>query len=63
VRVGFGVDAEGNLVSPRLFPSTAPAECGRYVLEALPLWKWRPAVDASGRPVSSARLVVVVELP
>jgi serine/threonine-protein kinase len=63
VRVGFGVDAEGNVVSPRLFPSGSPPECGRYVLEALPLWKWRPAADASGRPVSSARLVVVVQLP
>jgi serine/threonine-protein kinase len=63
VRVGFGVDPEGNVVSPRLFPSDSPPECGRYVLEALPLWKWRPAVDVSGRPVTSARLVVVVQLP
>ena len=63
VTVGFAVDAEGNVVTPRLFPSDAPPECGRFVLEALPRWKWRPAVDAAGAPVLSARLVVFVQLP
>jgi serine/threonine-protein kinase len=63
VTVGFAVDADGSIVSPRLFPSDAPPECGRFVLEALPRWKWRPAVDAAGAPVLSARLVVFVQLP
>ncbi len=63
VAVGFAVDAEGNVVSPRLFPSGAAPECGRFVLEALPRWKWRPAVDAQGSPVLSARLLVSVQLP
>jgi serine/threonine-protein kinase len=63
VTVGFAVDAAGNVVASRLFPSDAPPECGRYVLEALPRWKWKPAVDAAGAPVPSARLVVFVQLP
>ena len=63
VAVGFAVDTEGNVVSPRLFPSDAPPECGRFVLEALPRWRWRPAVDAQGAPVLSARLLVSVQLP
>jgi hypothetical protein len=32
-------------------------------MDALPRWKWRPAVDAGGVPVQSARLVVYVQLP
>lgn len=63
VTVGFAVDPDGNVVSPRLFPSGAAPECGRYVLEALPRWRWKPAVDAAGVPVPSARLVVLVQLP
>jgi len=63
VTVGLAVDEGGNVVSPRLFPSDAPPECGRFVLEALPRWKWRPAADAAGTPVTSARLVVYVRLP
>ncbi len=63
VRVGFAVDESGEITAPRLFPSEAPQECGRFVLDALPEWKWRPAKDASGAPVASARLVVLVPLP
>ena len=63
VTVGFAIDAHGGVVSPRLFPSEASPECGRFVLEALPGWKWRPAVDASGAPVPSARLVALIRLP
>jgi len=63
VTVGFAVDESGSVVAPRLFPSGAPPECGRYLLEALPRWKWRPAVDAAGAPVLSKRLVVFVQLP
>jgi len=63
VTVGFAVDADGRVVSARLFPSSAPAECGRFVLAALPRWKWRPALDAEGRPVVSSRLGVSIQLP
>ncbi len=63
VTVGFAIDEDGNVVSPRLFPSDAAPECGRFVLDALPRWQWRPAVDAAGAPVLSARLVVYVQLP
>ena len=63
ITVGFSVDEAGTIVAPRLFPSGAPAECGRFVLDTLPRWKWRPAVDASGQPAPSARLVVYVRLP
>lgn len=63
VTVGFAVDADGNVVAARLFPSEAPPECGRFVMDALPRWKWRPAVDAAGAPVLSARLVVYIQLP
>ena len=63
VTVGFAVDPDGNVVAPRLFPSDAAPECGRFVMDALPRWKWRPAVDAAGAPVLSARLVVYVQLP
>jgi serine/threonine-protein kinase len=63
VTAGFAVDADGNVVAPRLFPGEAAPECGRWVLEALPRWKWKPAVDASGAPVLSARLVVYLQLP
>jgi serine/threonine-protein kinase len=63
VTVGFAVDPAGEIVAPRLFPSGAPAECGRFVLEALPRWQWRPALDAGGKPVRSARLVAYVRLP
>jgi len=63
VTVGFAIDPDGNVVAPRLFPSDAPPECGRFVLDALPRWQWRPAVDAAGAPVLSARLVVYVQLP
>ena len=61
--VGFAVDPDGNIVAARLFPSDAPPECGRFVMDALPRWKWRPAVDAAGAPALSARLVVYVQLP
>ncbi len=63
VTVGFAIDPDGHVVSPRLFPSDAAPECGRFVLDSLPRWQWRPAVDASGAPVLSARLVVYVQLP
>ena len=63
ITVGFAIDPEGNVVAPRLFPSDAPPECGRFVLDSLPRWKWRPAVDTAGAPVLSARLVVYVQLP
>ncbi len=63
VTVGFAIDPDGHVVSPRLFPSDAAPECGRFVLDALPRWQWRPAVDAAGAPVLSARLVVYVQLP
>ncbi|MBK9374308.1 MAG: protein kinase [Holophagales bacterium] len=63
VTVGFAIDPDGNVVAPRLFPSDAPPECGRFVMEALPRWKWRPAVDAAGAPALSARLMVYVQLP
>ncbi len=63
VTVGFAVDPDGNVVAPHLFPSDASPECGRFVMDALPRWKWRPAVDAAGAPVVSARLVVYVQLP
>ena len=63
VRIGFAVDETGRITAPRLFPSEAPSECGRFVLDALPAWKWRPAVDASGVPVTSARLIVEIQLP
>ena len=63
VTVGFAVDETGRITAPRLFPSEAPPECGRFVLDALPAWKWRPAVDASGVPVASARLIVEIQLP
>jgi serine/threonine-protein kinase len=63
VTVGFAVDPDGNVVAPRLFPSDAPPECGRFVMDALSRWKWRPAVDAAGAPAFSARLVVYVQLP
>lgn len=63
VTVGFAIDPDGNVASPRLFPSDAPPECGRFVMDALPRWKWRPAVDAAGVPALSARLVVYVQLP
>lgn len=63
VTVGFAVDPDGNVLAPRLFPSDTPPECGRFVLDALPRWKWRPAVDSAGAPVASARLVVYVQLP
>jgi serine/threonine-protein kinase len=63
VTVGFAIDPDGNVVAPRLFPSDAPPECGRFVMDALPRWKWRPAVDAAGAPALSARLVVYVQLP
>ncbi len=63
VTVGFAVDPDGNVVAARLFPSEAAPECGRFVLDTLPRWKWRPAVDAAGAPVLSARLVVYVQLP
>jgi serine/threonine-protein kinase len=63
VRVGFAVDETGKITAPRLFPSEAPPECGRFVLDALPGWRWRPAVDASGAPVPSARLIVEIQLP
>ena len=63
VTVGFAIDPDGHVVSPRLFPSDAAPECGRFVLDALPRWQWRPAVDAAGVPVLSARLVVYVQLP
>ena len=63
VTVGFAIDEDGNVVSPRLFPSDAAPECGRFVLDSLPRWQWRPAVDAAGAPVLSARLVVYVQLP
>ncbi|MHB8797220.1 MAG: protein kinase domain-containing protein [Thermoanaerobaculia bacterium] len=63
VTVGFAVDETGRITAPRLFPSEAPPECGRFVLDALPEWKWRPATDAAGAPVPSARLVVEIQLP
>ena len=63
VTVGFAVDETGRITAPRLFPSEAPPECGRFVLDALPAWKWKPALDASGAPVPSARLLVEVQLP
>jgi hypothetical protein len=63
VTVGFAVDPDGNVVSSRLLPSDALPECGRFVMDALPRWKWRPAVDASGAPILSARLVAYVQLP
>lgn len=63
VTVGFAVDAGGSIVAPRLYPSDAAPECGRFVLEALPRWRWRPAVDADGAAVLSRRLVVFVRLP
>lgn len=63
MRIGFAVDETGRITAPRLFPSEAPSECGRFVLDALPAWKWRPAVDASGVPVTSARLIVEIQLP
>jgi serine/threonine-protein kinase len=63
VVVGFSIDTEGTVAAPRLFPTGAAPECGRYVLEALPRWKWRPAVDEEGVPVASARLVVSIQLP
>ena len=63
VTVGFAVDPTGHVAAPRLFPSDAAPECGRFVMDALPRWKWRPAVDAAGAPVLSARLVVYVQLP
>lgn len=63
VRVGFAVDETGKITAPRLFPSEAPPECGRFVLDALPAWTWKPAVDASGAPVPSARLIVEIQLP
>lgn len=63
VTVGFAIDPDGHVVSPRLFPSDAAPECGRFVLDSLPRWQWRPAVDAAGAPVLSARLVVYVQLP
>ena len=63
VTVGFAVDPDGNVVAPRLFPSDAAPDCGRFVMDALPRWKWRPAIDVSGAPVPSARLVVYVQLP
>ena len=63
VAASFAVDADGNVVAPRLLPSEAPAACGRLVLEALPRWKWKPSVDAAGTPVLSARLVVSIQLP
>jgi len=63
VTVGFAIDPDGHVISPRLFPSDAAPECGRFVLDSLPRWQWRPAVDAAGAPVLSARLVVYVQLP
>jgi len=63
VTIGLAVDAAGSIVAPRLYPTGAPAECGRFVLEALPRWRWRPALDASGAPILSARFAVVVRLP
>lgn len=63
VTVGIAVDESGRITAPRLFPSGAPPECGRFVLEALPEWRWRPAADAAGAPVASARLVVSIQLP
>jgi hypothetical protein len=63
VRVGIAVDESGKITAPRLFPSKEPPECGRFVLDALPDWKWRPATDASGAPVASARLIVEIQLP
>ncbi len=63
VSVGFAVDANGDVVASRLLPSPAPAECGRWVLAALPRWKWRPAVDSEGKPVLSSRLGVAIQLP
>ena len=63
VSLGFAVDANGDVVASRLLPSPAPAECGRYVLAALPRWKWRPAVDSEGKPVLSSRLGVAIQLP
>ena len=63
VRLSFAVDAEGSLVAPRLISPGTPADCSRYVLEALPRWKWRPAVDATGAPVASPRLSAIVQLP
>jgi hypothetical protein len=63
VTVGFAVDPDGNVVAPRLFPSDAAPECGRFVMDALSRWKWRPAVDATGAPVLSTRLVASVQLP
>lgn len=63
VTVGIAVDESGRISAPRLFPSGAPPECGRFVLETLPEWRWRPAADAAGAPVASARLVVSIQLP
>ncbi len=63
VRVGLAVDESGRITAPRLFPSKELPECGRFVLDALPGWKWRPATDASGAPVPSARLIVEIQLP
>lgn len=63
VSVILSVDAEGNVVRPRALPSNAPPECGKYVLEALPRWKWRPAVDGTGAAVVSRPLGVNIQLP
>ncbi len=63
VRIGLAVDGSGKVMAPRLFPSEAPLECGRFVLDALPEWRWRPAVDAAGAPVPSARFAVEIQLP
>ena len=37
VTVGFAVDPDGNVFAPRLFPSDAPPECGRFVMDDLNL--------------------------
>jgi hypothetical protein len=59
----FAVDPEGNIVSPRSDSTDVPPDCNRYVLDALSRWKWMPARDATGEPVLSPRLSVLVRLP
>ena len=63
VTLSFSIDAVGNVVAPKLLQTGAPPECGRFVLDALPRWKWRPAADAAGAPVPSGRLSAYVQLP